>query len=381
MSVFNKDKAACCGCNACAEICPKHCIQMVEDAQGFIYPQVDSSVCVECGMCEKVCPLEVANLSLRKPLKAYAAWNKNRQEHLLSSSGGAAYIFSSYIIEKGGVVYGCTSDGIDVRHIRVENHSELFKLQGSKYVQSDVRGLFKKVKNDLKIGKTVLFIGTPCQVAGLKNYIGHHNEHLYLVDLICHGVPSKQMLHEHIKHVAKGEKIQHISFRKGTDYRFSITANKFSYEVSLWETPYKDLYLRGFIEGMINRPCCYQCPFACSTRVSDITIGDFWGLKNAELLPKESKDGISLLLPMTDKGLNLIHAVGDNMYICERSVDEAVNGNTQLRHPSLQGRRSRLFNILYPILSFDTAMNIVLADHKAIWTLKTIIIKHVRRNK
>lgn len=381
MSVFNKDKAACCGCNACAEICPKHCIQMVEDAQGFIYPQVDSSVCVECGMCEKVCPLEVANLSLRKPLKAYAAWNKNRQEHLLSSSGGAAYIFSSYIIEKGGVVYGCTSDGIDVRHIRVENHSELFKLQGSKYVQSDVRGLFKKVKNDLKIGKTVLFIGTPCQVAGLKNYIGHHNEHLYLVDLICHGVPSKQMLHEHIKHVAKGEKIQHISFRKGTDYRFSITANKFSYEVSLWETPYKDLYLRGFIEGMINRPCCYQCPFACSSRVSDITIGDFWGLKNAELLPKESKDGISLLLPMTDKGLNLIHAVGDNMYICERSVDEAVNGNTQLRHPSLQGRRSRLFNILYPILSFDTAMNIVLADHKAIWTLKTIIIKHVRRNK
>lgn len=381
MSVSNKDKAACCGCNACAEICPKHCIQMVEDAQGFIYPQVDSSVCVECGMCEKVCPLEVANLSLRKPLKAYAAWNKNRQEHLLSSSGGAAYIFSSYIIEKGGVVYGCTSDGIDVRHIRVENHSELFKLQGSKYVQSDVRGLFKKVKNDLKIGKTVLFIGTPCQVAGLKNYIGHHNEHLYLVDLICHGVPSKQMLHEHIKHVAKGEKIQHISFRKGTDYRFSITANKFSYEVSLWETPYKDLYLRGFIEGMINRPCCYQCPFACSSRVSDITIGDFWGLKNAELLPKESKDGISLLLPMTDKGLNLIHAVGDNMYICERSVDEAVNGNTQLRHPSLQGRRSRLFNILYPILSFDTAMNIVLADHKAIWTLKTIIIKHVRRNK
>lgn len=153
MSVSNKDKAACCGCNACAEICPKHCIQMVEDAQGFIYPQVDSSVCVECGMCEKVCPLEVANLSLRKPLKAYAAWNKNRQEHLLSSSGGAAYIFSSYIIEKGGVVYGCTSDGIDVRHIRVENRSELFKLQGSKYVQSDVRGLFKKVKNDLKIGK------------------------------------------------------------------------------------------------------------------------------------------------------------------------------------------------------------------------------------
>lgn len=370
MSVSNKKKIACCGCNACAEICPKHCIRMLEDAQGFVYPQVDSSVCVECGMCEKVCPFEITNLSLRSPLKAYAAWNKNRQEHLASSSGGAAYVFSSYILNQGGVVYGCTSDGIDVRHIRVENHSELSKLQGSKYVQSNVCGLFKKVKNDLKNGKTVLFIGTPCQVAGLKNYIKYIPEHLYFVDLICHGVPSQRMLYEHIQHVAKGRKIQHVSFRKGNDYRLSIKADKFNYEVSLWETPYKDLYLKGFFEGMICRPSCSKCPFAYPMRVSDITIGDFWGLQNAELLPKESKDGISLLLPMTDKGLNLIHAVENNLYIYERSVDEAVNGNSQLRHPSLQGRRSRLFNIIYPILSFDTAMNIVLADHKAIWKLK-----------
>lgn len=381
MSVFNKDKAACCGCNACAEICPKHCIQMVEDAQGFIYPQVDSSVCVECGMCEKVCPLEVANLSLRKPLKAYAAWNKNRQEHLLSSSGGAAYIFSSYIIEKGGVVYGCTSDGIDVRHIRVENHSELFKLQGSKYVQSDVRGLFKKVKNDLKIGKTVLFIGTPCQVAGLKNYIGHHNEHLYLVDLICHGVPSKQMLHDHIKHVSKGRKIQYISFRDGNNFIFSLKAVDFGYTANVWEEPYKDLYMKGFLGGMIYQSSCYQCPFACSSRVSDITIGDFWGLKPVECLPEEVKDGVSLLLPMTDKGINLIQKVENNLYIYERSVEEAINGNTQLRHPSIQGFRARLFRLLYPILSFNTAMNTVVADYKAIWTLKTIIIKNVCRRK
>lgn len=373
MSVSSKKKAACCGCNACAEICPKHCIRMVEDAQGFVYPQVDSSVCVECGMCEKVCPFEVANLSLRPPLKAYAAWNKNRKEHLSSSSGGAAYVFSSYILNQGGVVYGCTSDGIEVRHIRVESHSELSKLQGSKYVQSNVCGLFKEVKNDLKNGKTVLFIGTPCQVAGLKNYIKYIPEHLYFVDLICHGVPSQRMLYEHIQHVAKGRKIQHISFRKGNDYRLSIKADKFNYEVSLWETPYKDLYLKGFFEGMICRPSCSKCPFAYPMRVSDITIGDFWGLQNAELLSKESKDGISLLLPMTDKGLNLIHAVENHLYISERSVDEAVNGNTQLRHSSIQGRRSRLFNILYPILSFDMAMNIVLADHKIIWTLKTII--------
>lgn len=371
MSVSGKKKAACCGCNACAEICPKHCIRMVEDAQGFVYPQVDSSVCVECGMCEKVCPFEVANfLSLRSPLKAYAAWNKNRKEHLSSSSGGAAYVFSSYILNQGGVVYGCTSDGIDIRHIRVEKYSDLPKLLGSKYVQSNVCGLFKEVKNDLKNGKPILFIGTPCQVAGLKNYIKHIPEHLYLVDLICHGVPSQQMLHDHIQHVAKGQKVQYISFRKGNDFTISLRATNFNYNANVWKDPYKDLYMKGFMDGMIYRPSCYQCPFACPTRVSDVTIGDFWGIKNAELLPKESKDGISLLLPMTNKGLNLIHAVENNLHISGRSVDEAVNGNTQLRHPSIQGRRSRLFNILYPILSFDTAMNIALADHKVIWKLK-----------
>lgn len=370
MSVSNKRKAECCGCNACAEICPKHCIRITEDVKGFLYPQVDSAICIECGVCDNVCPMDVSNILLKYPLKALAAWNKNRQEHLLSSSGGAAYVFSSYILDKGGVVYGCTSDGIDIRHIRVEDHTDLSKLQGSKYVQSNVCGMFKEVKSDLKNGKPVLFIGTPCQVAGLKNYIKHVPEHLYLVDLICHGVPSKKMLHDHIKHVAKGKNIQYISFRKGNDFIISLKTSDFTYNANMWEEPYKDLYMKGFLDGMTYRSSCYKCPFACSTRVSDITIGDFWGLKNAELLPEETRDGVSLLLPMTDKGLKLLQAVESNFHIIERSVDEAVDGNTQLRHPSIQGRRSRLFNILYPILSFDMAMNIVLADHKAIWKLK-----------
>lgn len=343
---------------------------MVEDAKGFLYPQVDSSICVECGACEKICPINTAKSLLMTPLKAFAAWNKNRKEHLSSSSGGAAHVLSSHILDTGGVIYGCTANGIDVRHIRIDNKSELYKLQGSKYVQSDVRGLFKNVKDDLKNGKPVLFIGTPCQVAGLKNYIGSNVEHLYLVDLICHGVPSQKMLHDHIKHVAKERKIQHISFRKGNDFTISLKAPDFIYNANVWKEPYKDLYMKGFMDGMTYRPSCYKCPFACSTRASDITIGDFWGLKNAEFLPEEIKDGVSVLLPMTDKGLNLIQAVENNMYINERSVDEAVNGNTQLRHPSIQGRRSHLFNILYPILSFDTAMNIVVADHEIIGKLK-----------
>lgn len=342
---------------------------MVEDAKGFLYPQVDNSICIECGACEKVCPIDTAKDLLMTPLKAFAAWNKNRKEHLSSSSGGAAYVLSSYILDAGGVVYGCTADGIYVRHIRIENKSELYKLQGSKYVQSDVRGLFKNVKDDLKNGKSVLFIGTPCQVAGLKNYIGRNVEHLYLVDLICHGVPSQKMLHDHIKHVAKEKEIQKIAFRKGNNYIFSVESSNFNYCVNLWETPYEDIYIKGFFDSLISRPSCYKCPFACPDRVSDITIGDFWGLHNREFLPKETQDGISVLLPMTDKGLNMIHLVESNMHILERSVDEAVNGNSQLRYPSIQGRRARLFSMLYPILQFDMALNLVVADHKIKWIL------------
>lgn len=364
MSVSNKKKQECCGCNACAEICPKHCISMVEDAKGFLYPQVDSSVCIECGLCEKVCPLDAANLSLHHPLKAYAAWNKNREEHVASSSGGAAYVLSSHILGRGGVVYGCAADGLDIRHIRIDDVSCLRRLQGSKYVQSDVRGIFRQVKADLKAGRPVLFIGTPCQVAGLRNYIGRIPDDLYLVDLICHGVPSQKMLRDHVSYVAKGIEIRQIFFRKGNDIVVSLAGDNFRYEVSVWKEPYKDLYIKGFVDGMFYRPSCYKCRFASPTRVSDITIGDFWGLKNSESLPAESKDGISVMLPITEKGLGLVDAVKDSLAIYERSVEEAVKGNTQLRRPSMQGRRSRLFNLLYPILPFDIAMQAAVAGLK-----------------
>lgn len=162
MSVANREKADCCGCNACAEVCPKNCIEMIPDRKGFLYPQVNQAACIECGACEKACPFEKGNISLNVPFTAYAAWNKDREQYLASSSGGAAHVFSSHIIKQGGVVYGCSSEGIHIRHIRVEALSGLHKLQGSKYVQSDVRGLFNQVKNDLKAGKPVLFIGTPC---------------------------------------------------------------------------------------------------------------------------------------------------------------------------------------------------------------------------
>lgn len=365
MSVVSKKKINCSGCNACAEICPKHCVHMEENDKGFFYPKVDTTICNDCGLCMKICPLKKENVVLNAPLKAFAAWNKNHEEYLASSSGGAAYVFSSHIISLGGVVYGCTSDKMQIHHIRVSCQEELYKLQGSKYVQSDVRGIFAQVKKDLKAGLPVLFIGTPCQVAGLRNHIRNIPEHLYLVDLICHGVPSQKMLHEHIGRIAKGRVIDHISFRKGNIYCMEVLSSSIQNgSKKKWvytSEPHKDMYFHAFLQGVTYRESCYHCPFACSKRVGDITIGDFWGLQNDGEYPE---NGVSVLLPSTDKGMRLIKAVDGKLVLKERDVDEAIKGNDQLRYPVKQTYAKKMFDKLYPSLHFDLSVYIAVVVRK-----------------
>ena len=147
-SISTRKIKDCSGCNACAEACPKHCIKMTFDKKGFLYPKVDTADCIDCGTCENICPFEDGNIELNPPTIAYAAWNKEKKTYLASSSGGAAYVFSSHVIKQGGVVYGCSSEGLLIRHIRVDSLPELPRLQGSYYIQSDVRGLFCQVKAD-----------------------------------------------------------------------------------------------------------------------------------------------------------------------------------------------------------------------------------------
>ena len=326
---------------------------MVADNKGFLYPQIDPIACTDCGACERVCPID-KNIRLDAPLAAFAAWSKDSAQHLASSSGGAAYVLSATIIKARGVVYGCTSEGIHIRHIRVENLAELTKLQGSKYVQSNVCGLYKQVKTDLKQDRPVLFIGTPCQVAGLKKYIKNVPDKLYLVDLICHGVPSQQMLHEHIIQAVKGKTVERISFRKGNEYGISIIGKDFKY---FKKYPY-DIYLKAFLYNIICRDSCYHCVFARNRRVSDITIGDFWGLQDTQYLPVESHNGISVLLPITDKGQSLISECKESLVIYERKADEAIKGNSQLRHPTPRTAGNFIFNLLYPAIPFDNAVTL-----------------------
>lgn len=358
MSVAIKSKSECCGCNACAEICPRRCIEMAADSAGFLYPKVNHKECIECGACERVCPLQPSN-DCSYPIKCYAARRLRPEKQSGSSSGGAAAAICEKIIAEGGVAYGCMGDGARVCHTRIDNAADLPKLQGSKYAQSDARGMYAQAKQDLIAGKKVVFIGTPCQTYGLKRFLRKSGDNLLLVDIICHGVPSRQMLSEHISHIANGKEIDKVSFRDGNNFILRLySKGKEVWSANVWEERDKDIYYKGFIEGLIYRPSCYSCKFARPERYSDITIGDFWGLKDPDLFEGNAKLGTSVILPATEKGVRFAMTLHNEMMMAERDAEEAVEGNTQLNHPVKRHKAGKIFFMLYKLLPFDTALSL-----------------------
>jgi F420H2-dehydrogenase, beta subunit len=362
------DKDICTGCGLCASICPKNSIKMVTIGKlGHLYPQIDQEKCVDCGLCKKKCPSLNTPIQTA-PITAYAAIAKDNEEYHSSTSGGAASVFSRYIIEKGGVVYGCAvvedDDVVDIRHIRVDMIDELYRLKGSKYVQSRITEIIPLLKEDIKNGKEVLFVGTPCQCAAIKNLYNKTPDNLYLVDLICHGVPSLSLLKRHIRNVLPNKQINKLSFREGNEYKLSLNVNTESaYCKSMLTDRFSDFYYDTFIDGVTFRESCYTCRYAKPYRCSDITIGDFWGLNKDAVqdFPEHSK-GTSVLLPITDKGVDLIDATKTKLYIIERIVDEAVKGNHQLQHPINKGWRTKMFRYLAKSLRLETAYSISIWD-------------------
>lgn len=370
MSVADKIKTKCCGCNACAEICPKHCITMIKDYKGFYYPKINKAQCIECNLCKKICPFEPNNINLRTPQIAYAAWSKNPKIHKSSASGGIGYELSAYILKNKGIVYGCASIGLNIKHIHINKLEDLYQLQGSKYIQSDIRGLLSEIKTNLKKNVPILFIGTPCQIAAVKNYIRYIPDNLYLIDLICHGVPSHKMFMSHIKPILKNRNIEKVSFRKGNEYILSLSGKDINYNIPMW----KNYFLRSFIQGIICRDSCYFCPFATSSRIGDITIGDFWGLNNIE---KEINlnNGVSLVLPCTEKGTYLLNSIKNNINMFERPISEAIKGNSQLQRPPVQNTKSRHFSLLFYFTSFNTAIAFIDSELKIKHKFKSLVEK------
>lgn len=323
----------CVGCGACANACPKNCLNMVADKSGFLRPEIQNDICVNCGACENSCPIINENKKEKNDVQAYAVYSKSDNIRISSSSGGLFYTVAKYIIENGGVVYGAAFDEkLYLSHKGVDSVEELCVLQGSKYIQSDTKLCFREIKELLTSNRTVLFCGTPCQVEGLLSYLKKPYKNLYTLDLICHGVPSPKAWQEYIKHQERefSSKVYSASFRDKSNgwvsYSYRI---KFLNNNEYLKVNFKDIYSKAFIQNISLRKSCYDCNFKTVNRNSDITIGDLWGIKN--ILPYISDDkGVSVAFVQSEKGKYLLEEVKDYLWLQKISPDLAITNNNAM---------------------------------------------------
>ncbi|MDO5558704.1 MAG: Coenzyme F420 hydrogenase/dehydrogenase, beta subunit C-terminal domain [Oscillospiraceae bacterium] len=354
------EKEKCTGCMSCVNICPRGCISMVSDNRNILHPSVDTDKCVNCQKCVGVCPAnkpteEIAN----EPLEAYAACEKDLSSRKTSSSGGIAASFYRKVQSMGGICYGAAFDSdLKLTVHSACNEEQISEFKGSKYTQAYIGGAYKEIRKNLQDCKQVIFIGTPCQVAGLKTFLGNNeNDKLITVDLICHGVPSQHYLREHCDHIAKTKKINKddiskITFRGENDWFLSLydKNSKLLYSCNRFE----DTYFLGFLRGLFYRESCYSCKYACSKRVSDITIGDFWGLGESQVFDRADRGkGVSAVLVNSEKGKEFFSSVCDVLRYEQREVSEAVAGNAQLKHPAPRNEKYDQFYQSYETQGFE----------------------------
>lgn len=302
------DKSKCSGCHACFSVCPKQCIKMTEDREGFLYPTIDENECVSCGLCEKACPIITPLKITNKEAVAYSAISKDEDTRMKSSSGGIFTELAKKVIEKNGVVFGAGFDcEMNVVHSYTTTKEGLEKFRGSKYVQSIIGNAYKQVKEFLDNGTLIYFSGTPCQIGGLYSYLNKKYDNLITQDFICHGVPSPMVWKRYLEERNKlaGSKVKNACLRnKRTGWsRFSVS---FTFEngTEFSQRAGNDSFIKGFMANLCLRPSCYACSFKTAVKQSDITLADCWG---KGLAPEEFNDdkGVSLVVINSEKG-NLI---------------------------------------------------------------------------
>lgn len=347
-----KDKSQCCGCTACSSICPHNAISMKPDALGFVYPEVDETLCIDCGLCDKVCAFNEnydKSELLDEPI-AYAARHKDIREVETSRSGAAFIALSDWILEHGGVVYGAGyKDHFRVAHKRAATKEQRNEFKGSKYVQSDVEGVFAQVKCDLKNGVKVLFSGTPCQVAGLKSFIGNrYRENLYLVDLVCHGVPGPFVWRDYLKYLEskEGKKITNVNFRN--KQKFGWKAHRESFE---FDNTYTCTYKYTFYQHIMFRYSCKVCPYTNLRRPSDITIADYWGWEKTDKEINKDNKGINLLICNTEKGFIWLNNISQNLLLLKAELENCLQ--PQLQHPVIFHPKREGFEESYSRYGFE----------------------------
>lgn len=340
-----KRGADCCGCTACASVCGRHAITMTPDLLGFKYPVVDYDKCVECGLCEKVCqfkPDYATSENFETPIP-YGVRQKDIAEVMKSRSGGAFKSFSDWVLARGGVVYGAGFKGhFEVAHCRATTPEERDALRGSKYVQSNLDGVFAQVRDDLKSGKWVLFSGTPCQTSGLKSFLPVPlQEKLLVVDIVCHGVPSPSVWHDHLKYIGDKYGSQPVKVDFRDKKHFGWHDHKETYTLADGREVSEDTYTYLFYKDLLSRDSCNNCHFTNVRRPSDLTLADFWGWEKTDAKFNADDRGASLVLVNTPKGREVFEAVCDRFDIINPRLEECMQGH--LREPSTASPRQPEF--------------------------------------
>lgn len=367
--MLSVDYEHCTGCMACVQKCPRQCISMVEGEFGFLYPQVNREQCVDCHFCEQICPV---NKDVERPTvqKAFAVVHKNPDVVNDSTSGGAFTAFAKLMLQKSGVIYGCSMDNFQVHHIRVDKEEKLIRLRGSKYVQSNTEDTYRQAESDLRNGKTVLYSGTPCQIAGLKKFLGKPYENLFTIDIICHGVGSQKYFDKFLDDLARRlGKVLEIKFRSKRYVGWSCGGMV----VSLSEKGNKNVqpfynhenyYYSYFLSGDIYRKSCYSCPYASMERQGDITLGDFWGVESLKLTINSYR-GCSLVLANSEKGERVLKQLSD-IECVEVKLKDAMKHNSQLVHPSELKDQRNLRILEYETMSGEQIQHVYIKNNKKV---------------
>lgn len=334
-------KKICTGCSACATVCSKNAIKLIENEEGFKIPVIDQNKCINCGICKKICP--VLNTKKNNVLnKCYVGYNKNEREKEKSSSGAIFSLIANYILENDGIVIGVAFDKYNkLKHIAINNKKDLDKLKGSKYLQSDIGNIYTYVKENIK-NKKILFVGTPCQVAGLKRIVNSKN--LICLDLVCHGVPSPKLFQKYIKELETkyNDKIINYNFRDKTTGWDTYSNGIIFKQNKITELATNNKYMKLFLSDIALRESCYNCNFKLGNKYSDITLGDFWGVK--KYYPEMyNKKGVSAIIINSESGTEIFDTIKNNIEYKECKLEEILDNNSSLKKSSKYNRKRKKF--------------------------------------
>ena len=343
----------CTGCRACEQVCPKDCIEIIADKEGFLTPKIDECSCIHCDLCIKVCSgyeLNANNIKYEANDTVYACYAKQDSLRENSSSGGIFAVISEYIIEQKGAVFGTGFDeSFYLHHYKVDNKTDLIKLKGSKYIQSDTMSTYSEVKEKLKDGRFVYFTGTPCQIAGLRLFLGNEYDNLLTSDFICHGVPSPLFFNKYKDYLEKkinGEMVD-FKFRKSNGWAINEEYLIKKKTKSIKRVVPKNIssYFQAYLRGDLNRLSCYDCQYATESRVGDITLADFWGIEN--YIDIDIHKGVSLVLVNSERGDKIMKSIRDKLTIYKVPVEFAKgNGNLYM-----SSEKSEIREVLYEKLN------------------------------